>query len=58
MSGAPPDIVLVATKLHVPDLRPGLVARDALVARIVDGAGSRLALVCAPAGWGKTVLLT
>jgi ATP/maltotriose-dependent transcriptional regulator MalT len=38
-------------------VRPGFVARDALVARLADPHG-RLALVCAPAGWGKSVLLT
>ena len=37
-------------------MRPGFVARDALVARLEDPHG-RLALVCAPAGWGKSVLL-
>ena len=38
-------------------MRPGLVARDALVARLAGGADRRLSLICAPAGWGKTVLL-
>jgi LuxR family maltose regulon positive regulatory protein len=52
-----PGVVLVATKLHAPDVRPGLIARDALVARLEAAAHARLALVCAPAGWGKTVLL-
>ena len=50
--------VLVATKLHVPEPREGFVARPELVARLVSSRGRRLALVCAPAGWGKTVLLT
>ena len=50
--------VLVATKLHVPDLRPGLVAREDLVTRLVEGADRKLTLVCAPAGWGKTLLLS
>ena len=48
----------MATKLHVPDLRPGLVAREELVARLVEGADRKLTLVCAPAGWGKTLLLS
>jgi LuxR family maltose regulon positive regulatory protein len=52
------DPVLVATKLHVPDLRPGLVAREELVARLVEGGGRKLTLVCASAGWGKTLLLS
>ncbi len=50
-------MVLVATKVHVPDVRPGLVAREALVARLTGGADRRLSVICAPAGWGKTVLL-
>jgi LuxR family transcriptional regulator, maltose regulon positive regulatory protein len=50
--------VLVATKLHVPEVRPGLVARAELVARLVAGGERKLALVCAPAGWGKTILLS
>jgi LuxR family transcriptional regulator, maltose regulon positive regulatory protein len=50
--------VLVATKLHVPGVRPGLVARAELVARLVAGGERKLALVCAPAGWGKTILLS
>jgi LuxR family maltose regulon positive regulatory protein len=34
-----------------------MVPRDALVARLAAGAHCKLALVSAPAGWGKTVLL-
>src|SRR3954451_18983286 len=56
-SATSPGLVLVATKLHVPDVRPGFVPRNALVARLADD-HCRLALVCAPAGWGKSVLLT
>jgi LuxR family maltose regulon positive regulatory protein len=59
-TAAPPDqpgVVLVATKLHAPEVRPGIVARDELVARLTANPQSKLALVCAPAGWGKTVLL-
>jgi ATP/maltotriose-dependent transcriptional regulator MalT len=50
--------VLVATKLHVPQPRPGLVPRPELVARLVSGDRHKLTLLCAPAGWGKTVLLS
>ncbi len=38
-------------------MRPGIVPRDELVARLAGSARCKLALVCAPAGWGKTVLL-
>ncbi|WP_270028218.1 LuxR C-terminal-related transcriptional regulator [Solirubrobacter phytolaccae] len=50
--------VLVATKLHAPDLERGHVPRDVLVVRLAGGVKGRLALVCAPAGWGKTTLLS
>jgi LuxR family maltose regulon positive regulatory protein len=48
--------ILLATKLNVPGLRPDLVPRPRLVQRLDDG-GRGLVLVCAPAGYGKTVLL-
>ena len=48
---------LIATKLFVPRLRPGLVARPRLLERLRAGARSRLTLVSAPAGFGKTTLL-
>jgi len=50
--------VLVATKLNVPELREDFVAREELVGRLVAGGGRKLTLVCAPAGWGKTTLLS
>ena len=45
---------MIATKLYVPALRRGLVARPRLRARLRDAAESRLTLVSAPAGFGKT----
>lgn len=48
---------LVATKLFIPRVRPGLVARDRLLRRLEDGAATRLTLVSAPPGYGKTTLL-
>ena len=50
---APERDVLLATKLHVPGLRPGFVARP----RLAGALGGGLVLVCAPAGFGKTALL-
>ncbi len=58
VSGAEPGGVLVATKLHVPRLRSGLVPRPELVAGLIAAEGCRLVLICAPAGWGKSVLLS
>src|SRR5262245_18028298 len=49
---------LVATKLHVPRLRPGVVPRRELVSRLVAERDRKLTLVCAPAGWGKSTLLS
>jgi LuxR family maltose regulon positive regulatory protein len=51
---------VLATKLFAPTRRPGLVARPELVARLdaTLEAGHRLTLVSAPAGFGKTTLLS
>ncbi len=51
-----PD-VLLATKLHMPGPRPDLVPRPRLVEALDEGLSRGVALVCAPAGYGKTVLL-
>ena len=49
---------LLETKLYVPRLRRGLVARPRLIERMNRGAESKLTLLSAPAGFGKTTLLT
>jgi LuxR family maltose regulon positive regulatory protein len=49
--------VLLATKLHVPRLGQDLVPRPRLTERLDAGLDRGLVLVCAPAGYGKTVLL-
>jgi LuxR family transcriptional regulator, maltose regulon positive regulatory protein len=49
--------VLLATKLHMPRSRPDLIPRPRLAERLDEGRGRGLVLVCAPAGYGKTVLL-
>ena len=49
---------LIQSKLYIPRLRPGLVARPRLSERLSRGAESRLTLISAPAGFGKTTLLT
>ena len=48
---------LLETKLYVPRPRRGLVARPRLSERLSRGAESKLTLVSAPAGFGKTTLL-
>jgi LuxR family maltose regulon positive regulatory protein len=48
---------LLETKLYVPRLRHGLVARPRLRERLTRGAESKLTLISAPVGFGKTTLL-
>jgi LuxR family transcriptional regulator, maltose regulon positive regulatory protein len=48
---------LLATKLSVPGLRPGLIPRPRLMQRLDEGQERGLVLACAPAGYGKTVVL-
>jgi LuxR family maltose regulon positive regulatory protein len=49
--------VVAATKLHIPAVRPELIIRRALVDELSSRAPRTLALVEAPAGYGKTTLL-
>jgi LuxR family maltose regulon positive regulatory protein len=49
--------VLLATKLHIPRPRAGLVPRVRLVERLEEAVCRALVLVCTPAGFGKTTLL-
>jgi LuxR family transcriptional regulator, maltose regulon positive regulatory protein len=49
--------VLLATKLHVPELRQKLISRTGLVDALSAGHDHKLTLLDAPAGWGKTTLL-
>jgi LuxR family maltose regulon positive regulatory protein len=48
---------LLQTKLYIPKLRRGQVERPRLLERLSRGAESKLTLVSAPAGFGKTTLL-
>ncbi len=50
--------LLLRTKLCIPPPRPNLIARPRLTARLNDGAMRKITLVSAPAGFGKTVLLS
>ena len=51
---------LLQTKLYIPPVRPELVPRPRLIERLDEGLdlGHRLMLVSAPAGFGKTTLLS
>ncbi len=52
-----PSEQLIRTKLHVPFLRPGIIARTRLHAQIAQGLQGPLTLITAPAGFGKTTLV-
>ena len=49
---------LLATKIFIPLLRPGLVSRPRLLERLQVGLQNNLVLVSAPPGFGKTTLLS
>jgi LuxR family maltose regulon positive regulatory protein len=49
---------LLATKLFCPPPGPGTVLRQRLLARLSDGLARKLTLVAAPAGYGKTTLVS
>lgn len=55
-AGLPPT--LLATKLIVPPARAQLVARPRLFERVAAGLRGKLTLIAAPAGFGKTTLLS
>ena len=48
---------LLQTKLYAPRLRAGLIPRPRLTARLDRGVATKLTLVSAPAGFGKTTAL-
>lgn len=49
---------LLATKLFIPPPRPKAVRRPRLVDRLDEGMNSKLTLISAPAGFGKTTLVS
>jgi LuxR family maltose regulon positive regulatory protein len=53
-----PSFALVESKLRAPWARPGIVARPRLVERLLAAESVPLVCVVAPAGYGKTTLLT
>ena len=52
------DAALLATKLYIPQARPDLVPRPRLTDRLREAPKYRLVLISAPAGSGKTSLLS
>jgi LuxR family maltose regulon positive regulatory protein len=52
------SITLLNTKLYIPPTRSGLVARPRLIEQLESNIDRKLTLVSAPAGFGKTTLLS
>src|SRR6266516_7386417 len=49
---------ILATKLYIPPLRPNVVSRPRLLERLNEGLHRKLILISAPAGFGKTTLIS
>src|SRR5438874_6589948 len=49
---------ILATKLYIPRLRPNVVSRPRLLERLNEGVHRKLTLIAAPAGFGKTTLVS
>ena len=49
---------ILVTKLFIPPIRPELVSRPHLIEQLNDGLNRKLTLISAPAGFGKTTLVT
>jgi LuxR family maltose regulon positive regulatory protein len=50
--------ILLTTKLYVPQTTPDLVPRPSLNEHLNEGLRRKLTLVSAPAGFGKSTLVT
>ena len=49
---------MLATKLYIPPPRPNVVLRPRLIERLNEGLHRKLTLIAAPAGFGKTTLVS
>jgi LuxR family transcriptional regulator, maltose regulon positive regulatory protein len=58
LPGQPSPAQILATKLSIPRPRPGLVPRPRLTKQLKAGLSGVLTLIAAPAGFGKTTLLS
>lgn len=50
--------LIIATKLYIPPSRPQVVLRPRLLERLDEGLHRKLTLISAPAGFGKTTLVS
>lgn len=53
-----PSMPILATKLFIPTPRPELVLRPRLIEQLNEGMHRKLTLISAPAGFGKTALVS
>jgi LuxR family maltose regulon positive regulatory protein len=49
---------ILATKLYIPPPRPNVVSRPRLLEQLNEGLHRNLTLISAPAGFGKTTLVS
>ena len=49
---------ILTTKLYIPPPRPNVVSRHSLLERLNEGLHHKLTLISAPAGFGKTTLVS
>src|SRR5512135_1911262 len=52
------SMAILATKLYIPPPRSKIVLRPRLIERLNDGMPCKLTLISAPAGFGKTTLVS
>ena len=57
-SSSQSQVPLLASKLHLPRLHASLISRERLLAQIDAGLERKLTLLSAPAGFGKTTLMS
>lgn len=50
--------LILPTKLYIPPTRTKVVLRSRLIKRLNEGLQGKLSLICAPAGFGKTTLVS
>ncbi len=58
MYHAPMSTPILATKLYLPPARPKAIARPRLIQRMNEGLHRKLTLISAPAGFGKSTLMS
>ncbi|UCF27251.1 MAG: hypothetical protein JSW42_11490, partial [Chloroflexota bacterium] len=51
------SLQLINTKLNIPKLRSSIVSRENLLSRLSGGISTKLTLISAPTGYGKTTLV-